>query len=173
MVVAAPPGLESALRDLVGPDSSVVTGGDSRSESVANALGRVASEFVAVHDAARPLAPPELFDEVTALLGNRRELDGVIAAAPVADTVKRATEEGDVLETVDREGLWAVQTPQAFRASALRSAIENGDIARATDDASLIEATGGRIAIHPWARPNPKLTTPADLVVIEALLEAR
>jgi 2-C-methyl-D-erythritol 4-phosphate cytidylyltransferase len=170
VVVAAPPGLERAVAEIAESDVCVVTGGESRSESVALALGAVQTELVAVHDAARPLAPAELFDEVVALLAGDEALDGVVAAAPVADTLKRVGTEGEVEETVDRVGLWAVQTPQAFRAEKLREAIAAGDVARATDDASLVEAAGGRVAIHPWPKPNPKLTTPADLVVIEALL---
>jgi 2-C-methyl-D-erythritol 4-phosphate cytidylyltransferase len=170
IVVAAPPGFERMVADLAEAEVRVVPGGESRSESVALALVEVQTDLVAVHDAARPLAPAELFDEVVALLAGDEALDGVVAAAPVADTVKRAGAESEVVETVDRDGLWAVQTPQACRAEKLRKAMAAEDVARATDDASLVEASGGRVGIHPWPKPNPKLTTPADMVVIEALL---
>jgi 2-C-methyl-D-erythritol 4-phosphate cytidylyltransferase len=173
VVVAAPPGHEDDVRALAGPDAAVVTGGAARSESVALALAEVKTDLVVVHDAARPLASPELFDEVVALLAGDGTLAGVVAAAPVADTLKRADAHGGVLETLDRNGLWAVQTPQAFRRRALLAALGSGKVAEATDDASLVEAAGGQVAIHPWGRPNPKLTTPADLTVIEALLAAR
>ena len=172
VVVAAPHGHEDAIRAIAG-EAAVVTGGASRSESVALALGLVETELVAVHDAARPLAPPGLFDAVIAELAGDRGCDAVIAAAPVADTLKRALA-GRVIETVPRSELWAVQTPQAFRAEALRSAIDADPetLAGATDDASLVEAAGGVVRLFEVTDPNPKLTTPADLAIAEALLEA-
>lgn len=176
IVVAAPPGREDELRELAGGDVAVVPGGDSRSESVALAVGAADSELVVVHDAARPLASPELFDGIVAALAQGAELAGLVAAAPVTDTIKRCAGDAlEVVETPDRSELWAIQTPQAFRAEALRSALDAPPerLATATDDASLVEAAGGRVRVYPVADPNPKLTRPADRVVIEALLAER
>jgi 2-C-methyl-D-erythritol 4-phosphate cytidylyltransferase len=180
-VVAAPPGHEAAVSELCGPGVRVVPGGVSRSESVAAALaaaGEDAGELdlVVVHDAARPLASAKLFDEILAALAADPAADALIAAAPVIDTIKRCRGERlEVVETPPREELWAVQTPQAFRAGALRSALDRppAELASATDDASLVEAQGGRVRVHPVSGPNPKLTTPADLRLIELLLRER
>jgi 2-C-methyl-D-erythritol 4-phosphate cytidylyltransferase len=173
VVIAAPPGHEDAVRAIAG-DAEVVTGAESRSGSVAAALEQVDSELVAVHDAARPLARPSLFDGAVAELSRDPECDAVIAAAPVADTLKRALA-GRVIETVPRSELWAVQTPQVFRVEALRRALEADQetLASATDDASLVEAAGGVVRLYDAAEPNPKVTTRADLMVVEALLSAR
>lgn len=172
VVVTAPPGREEEIRVLV-DNASVVTGGASRSESVALALEEVDSELVVVHDAARPLAPSRLFDAVVSELAGDPGCDALIAAAPVADTLKRALA-GRVIETVPRSELWAVQTPQAFRTEALRDALsaDAETLAQATDDASLIEAAGGVVRIFGWDEPNLKVTTRADLAIAEALLSA-
>ena len=170
VVVAAPPGHEAAVR-AIAAEAEVVTGGKSRSESVALALERVDTDLVAIHDAARPLSPAELFDAVVSELAGDPGCDALIAAAPVADTLKRALA-GRVIETVPRSELWAVQTPQAFRAAALRGALDTDTetLADATDDASLVEAAGGVVRLYHATQPNPKLTTQADLGVVEALL---
>lgn len=172
VVIAAPTGYDDEIRAITG-GVSVVPGGPSRSESVANALEEVDSEFVVVHDAARPLATASLFDAVISGLASDAGCDALIASAPVADTLKRALA-GRVIETVPRSELWAVQTPQAFRAEALREALaaDAEALARATDDASLIEAAGGVVRVFPWDEPNLKVTTPADLAIAEALLRA-
>jgi 2-C-methyl-D-erythritol 4-phosphate cytidylyltransferase len=172
VVIAAPAGFEDEL-EAVARNATVVVGASSRSGSVANALDRVETEIVAVHDAARPLAPPALFDAVVRALAEDPESDGVIPAAPVPDTLKRAL--GDLLrvsETIDREGLWAIQTPQAFRTVALRGAlaVDAAGLEAATDDAMLVEAAGGSVRLHPVAEPNPKVTGAADLALVEALL---
>jgi 2-C-methyl-D-erythritol 4-phosphate cytidylyltransferase len=161
VVVAAP---ADWLRD------GWVEGGPSRSRSVRNALAAApeARTFV-VHDAARPLVTRELVEEcVGSLLG----VDGAIAAAPVTDTVKEAYPDGTVLRTLDRSRLWAVQTPQVFRADALRRAldVDDGALASATDDASLVEAAGGTIRLVEAPLENFKVTTAADLARAEAAL---
>ena len=172
VVITAPPGLEDAIGSLA-PEAMVVTGGASRSESVALALASVDSELVVVHDAARPLATPALFDAVVAELLADAGCDAVVAAAPVADTLKRALA-GRVIETVPRSELWAAQTPQVFRTEALRGALDTDaeTLAGATDDASLIEAAGGAVRIFPWDEPNLKVTTRVDLALAESLLRA-
>lgn len=150
----------------------VVAGGPSRSASVRAGLAAVPDDagIVVVHDAARPLATPELFNRVVAAV--RAGADGAVPGVPVADTIKRVDPAGErVLETLDRPALRAVQTPQAFSAAALRAA-HAGD-ADATDDAALVEAAGGRVVIVPGDPANLKVTGPDDLERAEALLTRR
>ena len=149
------------------PVAAAVVGGATRSASVRAGLAAVApsATIVVVHDAARPLASPALFEAVIGAV--RRGADAAVPAVPVPDTVKRV--DGDeVVETVARDELVVVQTPQAFRADALRAAHSGG--ADATDDAALIEAADGRVVIVPGERANLKVTTPADLVMAAAIL---
>jgi 2-C-methyl-D-erythritol 4-phosphate cytidylyltransferase len=171
VIVAAPADHVGA----VGADGvEVVEGGESRSDSVARALRRASSELVVVHDAARPLVTPELIDAVLTRLAGEPGAAGVIAAAPITDTVKRA-EGSAITATEDRDHLWAAQTPQAFRSEALREALAVGpeELASATDDSSLVEAIGGTVLIEPAPATNLKVTTPADLRLAELLLSAR
>jgi 2-C-methyl-D-erythritol 4-phosphate cytidylyltransferase len=185
IVVACPPG---HVHDLGGHDLGVVDGGATRAQSVANALQAVGTELVAIHDAARPLVTPELVEGVVATLAADPEADGAIAAAPVTDTIKRAeTTKGALTtlyganaplvvgETVDRGQLWAAQTPQVFRADALRRALEAdpGQVEAATDEAMLVEAAGGRVLIHPAPAENLKVTTPLDMRLIGQILMER
>jgi 2-C-methyl-D-erythritol 4-phosphate cytidylyltransferase len=171
IVVAAPPGEEDAVAER---GVLAATGGEHRSESVANAVELCGEEVVVVHDAARPLVTAELIDAVVDRLASDQEAAGVIAAAPVTDTIKQASEAGEVRRTLDRDGLWAVQTPQAFRAGALREALSDLDsLAEATDDAMLVERRGGRVLVHPSPPENIKVTTPLDLRVAGLLLRQR
>jgi 2-C-methyl-D-erythritol 4-phosphate cytidylyltransferase len=191
IVIAAPPG---RVHELGGEDLRVVEGGAARALSVANALTAVATELVAVHDAARPLVTPQLVEDVIATLIADRHADGAIAAAPLVDTVKRTTGDAPnettrapfptsevgkgghvVASTLDRGRLWAAQTPQVFRAEALRRALEAypADAPPATDEALLVEAAGGRVLIHPSSPENLKVTTPFDLQVAGLLLANR
>ncbi len=158
------------MAEIAGDGVAVVTGGASRSESVGAGLLRADSELVMVHDAARPLATPQLFDAVIGELAADHDAHGVIAAAPVPDTIKQGGDDGAVLHTLDRSVLWAAQTPQAFRTETLRRAMAGGDLAAATDDALLVEQAGGRVLLHRVDAPNIKVTTPEDLRVAEALL---
>ncbi len=167
VVVALPPG-EDAPGGCAG-----VPGGATRSESVRRALAAAPpGDAVVVHDAARPLVTPELFGEAL------RALDGAdcaVAAAPVTDTVKEAGPDHRVVATLDRSRLWAIQTPQAFRRTALERALDVGDdvLAAATDDAWLVERTGGSVVVVPASPANFKVTTPHDLRVAELLLRER
>jgi 2-C-methyl-D-erythritol 4-phosphate cytidylyltransferase len=171
IVVAAPPGEENAI---AGEGVVAVGGGEHRSESVARALELCGGAIVVVHDAARPLVTPGLIDAVVGELADRDDAAGVIAAAPVTDTIKQAGDDRQVDRTLDRSGLWAVQTPQAFRAEALRGALSDPDsLPHATDDAMLVERRGGRVLIHPSPAENIKVTTPLDLRVAELLLRER
>jgi 2-C-methyl-D-erythritol 4-phosphate cytidylyltransferase len=128
-----------------------------------------------VHDAARPLLTAELAQATIVALEADETLDGAIAAVPMTDTVKRVTSDGVVGETLDRDGLWGVQTPQVFRRAALERALDVPDevLAQATDDAWLIERAGGRVRVVESSRENLKVTTPHDLVVAEMLLASR
>ncbi|MGI9020579.1 MAG: IspD/TarI family cytidylyltransferase, partial [Solirubrobacterales bacterium] len=150
VVVAAPPGHEAEVERLAPPglELYVLAGGASRADSVRAALAAVKTELVAIHDAARPLVSPSLIDAVVGGLGGRPDAAGVIAATPITDTVKRAHETrpptGDferggpeIVRTESRDHLWAAQTPQAFRAEALRDAFAAGPgrAAGGTDEA--------------------------------------
>jgi len=147
-----------------------VPGGATRALSVAAGLAEVAgdAEAILVHDAARPFASAELVDRVLAALHAH---DGAIPALPVTDTVKRV-HDGVVAETLARGELRAVQTPQAFRAEALRRAYEApADAVRdATDCASLVEAAGFAVAAVAGEPENVKITAPDDLARAEARL---
>lgn len=179
IVVAVPPGRGG---ELAGDGVAVVTGGATRSDSVARALEAVDTELVAIHDAARPLLTPALVEEVIDALLADPDAAGAIAAVPVVDTVKRArvpparVPPGRVVAaTVDRGELWAAQTPQAFRVEALRQALDAypDDAPTATDESMVVEAAGGRVLIQPGPRENLKVTTPHDLRVAELLLAER
>lgn len=155
-----------------GSPDVVVPGGTTRAGSVRNGLAAVpaTADVVVVHDAARPLAGPALFEAVVEAV---RRPDGPAAAVPglpVSDTVKRV-DGARVVATVDRSDLVAVQTPQAFRADGLRRA--HAGAGEATDDAALIESLGLAVVVVPGDPGNLKVTTPEDLVVAAALLERR
>jgi 2-C-methyl-D-erythritol 4-phosphate cytidylyltransferase len=160
------------------PELSVVAGGASRSESVLAALqSGAAGDPVLIHDAARPLVTVALTERVLGALQDDPGADCAIAATAVTDTVKRVEEGGAVVETLDRTMLRAVQTPQVFRRQALERALEqaeaSAELARATDDAWLIERGGGRVLVVDSPAANLKVTTPLDLRVAELLLAER
>jgi 2-C-methyl-D-erythritol 4-phosphate cytidylyltransferase len=152
-----------------------VAGGATRSESVRNGLAAVPADaaIVCVHDAARPLATPELYARVIAAVA--AGADGAIPGVPVTDTIKMVDElvdgGGTVVGTPDRARLVAVQTPQAFRAEMLRAAHAAGG--EGTDDAAIVEAEGGRVVIVPGEAENLKVTTPSDLDRVAEVLRAR
>jgi len=166
VVVVAP---ADVGRHVDGADT-VVGGGATRSSSVRAGLAAVphAASVIVVHDAARPLAATELWrSAIDAIVEGA---DGALCAVAVTDTI--ALVEGDTLvETVDRDRLVAVQTPQAFRAAALRAA--HAGEGEATDDGALVRAAGGRVVIVPGASTNLKITHRHDLAVAEALLADR
>jgi 2-C-methyl-D-erythritol 4-phosphate cytidylyltransferase len=166
VVVAVPAGYDE------GADR--VVGGASRSASVRAALAAASEATVAVvHDAARPLVSRELVERCIAALDEG--FDGAVAAAPVSDTIKETDSEGRVVRTLERSTLWAIQTPQVFRADVLRRALDVPDdvLAAATDDASLVEAAGGSVCVVEAPADNLKVTRPVDLELAEALLRAR
>ena len=166
VVVALPEG-EEAPAGCVG-----VRGGATRSASVRAALRTAPPGDIVVHDAARPLVDPDLFTRTLAAL---EEADCAIAAARVPDTIKEADEDGWVTATLDRARLWAIQTPQAFRRAALERALDVDDaiLARATDDAWLVERAGGSVRVVESTPANFKVTTAHDLAVAERALRER
>jgi 2-C-methyl-D-erythritol 4-phosphate cytidylyltransferase len=173
IVVALP---ANAL-DAAPPGTVAVAGGAARSQSVAAALGAAGSgDPVIVHDAARPLTSPELFEAALEEL-ERSGADAVVAAAPVTDTIKQVEPATLRVErTLERSRLWAVQTPQVFRRRVLEEQVLGAPadrLARATDDASLIELAGGSVVVLAAPPDNLKITTLSDLQLVELLLEHR
>jgi 2-C-methyl-D-erythritol 4-phosphate cytidylyltransferase len=169
IVVVAPPGWEEPAILLTEEEGcakvhACVTGGETRSDSVRAGLAEVPADalVIVVHDAARPLLSDEVVERVLAPLSEG--WDGVVPGLPVGDTLKRVSADGGVQETVPREGLWAVQTPQAFSADVLRRAQANG--ADATDCAGLVEAAGGRVKIVEGDPRLLKVTSAADLETV-------
>ena len=182
IVIAAPPGREraaerSALRAGAASRAVAVSGGATRAESVARALVEVESEIVAIHDAARPLVDPELVDRLVRRLAGSPRSAGVIAAAPLADTVKTVGADGAIAGTIPREKLWAAQTPQVFRTDWLRraqaAAVESGRLGSATDEAQLLEWAGSAVLAEPVREPNLKVTSAADLGLAASILGDR
>ena len=173
IVIAAPPEWEEpcilVAEELgAGKVASVVTGGETRAASVREALAAVGehASVVLVHDAARPFLPDEVVERVLAPLSEG--YDGVVPALPVTDTLKRVRR-NEVVGTVDREGLVAAQTPQAFLPDSLRRALAD-PVVSASDCAAAVEASGGRIA---WVTGDPrlvKITGPADLELVASWL---
>jgi 2-C-methyl-D-erythritol 4-phosphate cytidylyltransferase len=172
VVVVAPAGWEEPcilLAEELGASkvAACVAGGETRSASVRAGLGELpdAADVVLVHDAARPLLPPEIVPRLLEALGEG--FDGAVPGLPVADTVKRV-EDGVVVETPARDGLVAVQTPQAFLARVLRAAAAG----EGSDCASLVEAAGGRVKVVAGDERLVKVTTRDDLARVEAWLAA-
>ena len=152
---------------------ATVPGGPTRADSVRCGLAAVpdSAEVIVVHDAARPLASPGLFDAVIdAVTGGGA--DGAVPGVPPSDTIKEVDGAGNVTGTLNRSTLVAVQTPQAFRAGVLRRAHQQAG-AGATDDAMLVEALGGRVRVVPGDPRNLKITAPDDLGAVARLLASR
>jgi 2-C-methyl-D-erythritol 4-phosphate cytidylyltransferase len=170
IVAVAPAARHDALRALTAGlevDLRCVEGGARRQDSVAAGLAAAPeADWVLVHDAARPLVTIEVCERA---LAGARQHGAAVPAVAFADTIKRATEDGRVIETLDRATLRAVQTPQAFAAPLLRRAhLEvTGDV---TDDAAQVEALGASVYLVAGDPQNFKVTTPADLELARALL---
>jgi 2-C-methyl-D-erythritol 4-phosphate cytidylyltransferase len=174
-VVAVPPGWEDRARGIAEHSSKlldVTSGGETRQASIHRGLPHVREDVDAVlcHDVARPLASPKLY---SAVLGALDRADGVVPVLAAADTIKRVAG-GAVVETLVRDGLVLVQTPQAFHRRVLDDAHDRAaaDGITATDDATLVERAGYRVVIVPGEERNLKVTGPEDLRLAEALLRA-
>jgi 2-C-methyl-D-erythritol 4-phosphate cytidylyltransferase len=173
IVLVAPPGWEEpaillAEEEGCGKVHACVAGGETRSDSVRAGLAEVPAHalVVLVHDAARPLVTDEVVERVLAPLSEG--WDGAVPGLPVGDTLKRVGSDGAVQETVPRDGLWAIQTPQAFVAETLRRA--QASAADATDCAGLVEAAGGRVKVVDGDPRLLKVTSEADLETVAGWL---
>lgn len=180
VVVAAPADAVDQTRSLLAQvasdtDVEVVSGGDTRAESVARALIALPDDVdvVLVHDAARPLVPVELVTSVVnAVRAGHR---AVVPGLAVVDTIKRVDDAGAVQETVPRAALRAIQTPQGFDRALLQRAhaAVDPDAVSATDDAGLVEAMGEAVLVIPGHEEAFKVTRPMDVVMAEAVLARR
>jgi 2-C-methyl-D-erythritol 4-phosphate cytidylyltransferase len=176
IVIVAPPGWEEpaillAEEEGCGKVRACVAGGETRSDSVRAGLGEVGDDalVVLVHDAARPLLSDAVVERVLGPLSEG--WDGAVPGLPVGDTLKRIGSDGGVEETVSRDGLWAVQTPQAFAADTLRRALLPSDnLSQATDCAGHVEAVGGRVKVVEGDSRLLKVTTLADLETVAGWL---
>jgi len=170
VVVAVPPDRTDEAKLILGGSATVVAGGANRDDSVRLALENAGeADFVLVHDAARPLTPPDLVVRVVEALraGHR----AVVPALPVPDTIKAVDANGVVLGTPERAGLRAVQTPQGFAADLLRRAYQQaGGGIQFTDDASMVEHIGGQVQIVDGDPLAFKITTKLDAVLAEAVV---
>ena len=150
---------------------TLINGGSERQYSVRNGLTALSdeAEIVLVHDGARPFINHSILKK---LIADAKQFGASVLAVPVKDTIKQVR--GDLVErTIDRSSLWAIQTPQAFRVSLLKEAHEAAVAAKylGTDDASLVEQIGRKVAITEGNYDNIKITTPEDLYFAEAILE--
>ncbi len=169
IVLVAPPGWEEpaillAEEEGCGKVRACVTGGEERSDSVRAGLAEVPDDalVILVHDAARPLVTDEIVERLLAPLSEG--WDGAVPGMPVGDTLKRVGGDGGVEKTVSREGLWAVQTPQAFAADTFRRAFSpSNTVLQATDCAGHVEAAGGRVKVVEGDPRLLKVTTADDL----------
>jgi 2-C-methyl-D-erythritol 4-phosphate cytidylyltransferase len=171
IVLVAPPGWEEpailvAEEEGCGMGPACVTGGETRSDSVRAGLAEIPADalVVLVHDAARPLVSNEVIVRVLAPLSEG--WDGAVPGLPVGDTLKRIGPDGGVEETVSRDGLWAVQTPQAFAADRFRHALASNTLLQATDCAGLVEVVGGRVKVVEGDPHLLKVTSEADLETV-------
>lgn len=149
--------------------SYIVAGGEERQDSVENGLSKITSEYVMIHDGARPFITTEKIEELFHFV--QRE-EAVVLGVPVKDTVKVIDKTGYIKETPERKSLWAIQTPQAFRVSLLKDAYNNAKQYgfRGTDDASLIEKLGRKVKVINGDYTNIKVTTKEDLMTGQAIL---
>lgn len=177
IVVVAPPGSEEKFREIARAAGitkllRVVAGGAQRHQSVLNGLKALPPtiEFVAIHDAARPLVTPDL---VTRALIVAVEAGAAAAGTPVTDTLHQADQQNCAVRTMDRTGLWAMQTPQVFLAVPLLKLLEEVPKVKPTDEVSIVLAAGWRVPFVQSLQSNLKVTWPEDLAIAEALLQSR
>jgi 2-C-methyl-D-erythritol 4-phosphate cytidylyltransferase len=157
------------LAPVLGERLRVVAGGATRAASVRAALAALdpACRIVLVHDAARPFVSP---GEIDGVIAAAEQGTGALAAVPVSDTLKRTADGRRVDGTAPRDGLWRALTPQGFPRDLLARAYEEaGDALDATDDAGIVEASGGAVVLVPGRTTNIKVTTPEDFAMAEAL----
>lgn len=152
--------------------TKIIAGGTERQDSVCNGLQSLDSEtdIVVVHDGVRPFVSADLIRETVEAA---RDFGAAIAAIPVSDTIKKVNEEGLVERTVDRNGLWRVQTPQTFQVSLLKEAFAKAqaDNFYGTDEGALIEYLGREVKVVPGSEFNIKITRSEDLALGEKIVE--
>lgn len=171
IIVVCPPERWELL-DIAGSKSiRRVDGGATRQESVANGLAALSpgTTIVAIHDGARPLVHPADIDRCVAAAVNH---PAVALARRVTETLKRSDDANFCLESVSRDQLWLMETPQVFDAALLQAAYQEvaGQHLTVTDEVSAVQAVGGRVQFIESAHPNPKITCPADLMLAAAIL---
>ncbi len=153
---------------------TLVVGGKERQDSVANGLQKLEKDasVILVHDGVRPFVTPEMIRES---VDHARKGECVAVGVPIKDTIKEVNDQGVVRHTLERNRLWAIQTPQAFPVKALKRAYEEASKHRmyGTDDATLIERTGGTVRVIMGSYENIKITTPEDLLLAEEILKKR
>ncbi|MFT4589878.1 MAG: 2-C-methyl-D-erythritol 4-phosphate cytidylyltransferase [Limisphaerales bacterium] len=178
IVIVVRDGMQGAFEELAVELSAakpyrIVVGGKERQDSVANGIAALnpAAEIVAVHDGARPCVTAELIEATVAAA---REGGAAVAAQRVSDTIKESDDGRLISGHPERSRLWAVQTPQTFRVEVIRRALEETrrQNATITDDTAACEFIGQSVRLVESAKPNPKVTAPGDLPLIEALLRA-
>ncbi len=177
IVLVVPQGREEEFRSIarsagISKLIAIVTGGSTRHESVRKGLLALptAIELVAIHDAARPLVSPELIGRCLQVAS---QSGASAAASPVSDTLHQVDQEGCAVRTIDRSGLWAMQTPQVFPATGLKNLLETQLPGTPTDEVSVALSAGWRIPFVENHESNLKITWPSDIKVAEALLQAR
>jgi len=164
----APRGPIEAIVRSRAPDASIVAGGETRTKSSWAALAAANdADIIAIHDSARPFAPPSLFTRCVEIA---RADGSAVAGLPLADTVRRADEAGVAIEEVSREGLWSAQTPQVFQRAVLeRARVAVGDRSFG-DDAAALRAAGLPVRMVLGERRNLKITTMEDLAYARELV---
>jgi 2-C-methyl-D-erythritol 4-phosphate cytidylyltransferase len=164
-------GFQSLLAEFL-PDNRIIftAGGETRGQSVSNGLAKLGSdaEFVAIHDAARPLSSAALLMKC---LDAAIEFGGAVSAKPVTDTIKKTEKSGKIIETVDRSALWRVETPQVFSAASLKTAYKLADGLEFTDDAGVMEHAGFPVHVVYNPENNLKLTYPEDFRLLELVMQ--
>jgi 2-C-methyl-D-erythritol 4-phosphate cytidylyltransferase len=171
--------MESCLRDVIElyhitKVKTLVVGGRERQDSVANGLKKVEKDasIVLVHDGVRPFVTQEMIKESVEFA---KKGECVAVGVPLKDTIKEVDDKGIVRSTLERSRLWAIQTPQTFPVKILRRAYEESyrNKTCGTDDATLVERTGGKVRVIMGSYENIKITTPEDLLVAEEILKRR
>ena len=176
-LVVPPEDMDYCLREVIekyqyGKISQIVPGGRTRQESAKNGIDAVPgdSDIISIHDGVRPFVTKEMIED--SVHGALR-FEAVVIAVPVKDTIKMVQPDGTILQTLERESLWQVQTPQTFRASVIREAylraVRDGFVG--TDDASLVERLGAKVHVLPGSYANIKITTPEDLILAHFIVQ--
>jgi 2-C-methyl-D-erythritol 4-phosphate cytidylyltransferase len=152
--------------------AKIVRGGRRRQDSVLNGLKAIdgRTDLVLIHDAARPFIEAKM---ISSAVKEAAKSGAAIAGVPVKSTIKKVTKSQVVKETLDRDRLWEVQTPQVFRKDLILKAYRRFGNADVTDDAMLVENLGAKVRVVPGSYRNIKITTPEDLVIAQAILKGR